>query len=177
MRERNKSSELGAMASVSAKTYEKAVKVIEAAPAPVLEALRNGDISINQAYKEVKNAERKAEIQRQVKELEQKPLKEPDGLFNVIVIDPPWAYGTNYDAVGRRCANPYPEMTQEQLKELELPADENCVLFLWTTHKFIFDAKELMDICSFTYRNMLVWDKQIMGMGNLFRMRCEFCLV
>ncbi len=142
------------------------------------EARENDDIvSRSLVLNMIKNEKRKAELQQQIEEIEQKPLIQPEGLFNVIVIDPPWAYGTGYDAAGRRCANPYPEMTQEQLKALVLPADDDCVLFLWTTHKFLWDAKDLMDTWGFTYRNMLVWDKQVMGMGNLFRMRCEFCLV
>ena len=125
----------------------------------------------------IKGEKRKTELQKQINELEQKAPEQPDGLFDVIVMDPPWAYGTSYDADGRRCANPYPEMTQEELKKIQLPAAENCVLFLWTTHKFIWDAKELLDTWKIEYRNILVWDKQVMGMGNLFRMRCEFCLV
>ena len=68
-------------------------------------------------------------------------------------------------------------MTQEELKAIELPAAENCVMFLWTTHKFIQDAFELLKVWGFKYRNMLVWDKKKMGMGDLFRMQCEFCLV
>lgn len=53
----------------------------------------------------------------------------------------------------------------------------DCVLFLWTTHKFIWDAKELLDHWGFDYRCMLVWNKQKLGTGNLIRMQCEFCLI
>lgn len=142
------------------------------------EARENDDIvSRSQVLKKIKTKKRKAELQRQIQEIEQNTPEVPDGLFDVIVMDPPWAYGTKYNAEGRRVANPYPEMTQEQLKAIQLPAADNCVLFLWTTHKFIWDAKELLNHWGFEYRNMLVWDKQLMGMGNLFRMRCEFCLV
>ena len=142
------------------------------------EARENDDIvSRSLVLNMIKGEKRKTELQKQINELEQKAPEQPDGLFDVIVMDPPWAYGTSYDADGRRCANPYPEMTQEELKKIQLPAAENCVLFLWTTHKFIWDAKELLDTWKFEYRNILVWDKQVMGMGNLFRMRCEFCLV
>lgn len=144
----------------------------------IAEARENDDIvSRSSVLNKIKQVKREADIQRQILELEHHAPEVPDGLFDVIVMDPPWAYGTGYDADGRRCANPYPEMTQDELKALDLPASDNCVLFLWTTHKFIWDAKELLDVWGFSYRNMLVWDKQVMGMGNLFRMRCEFCLV
>jgi N6-adenosine-specific RNA methylase IME4 len=39
------------------------------------------------------------------------------------------------------------------------------------------DAKELLDEWGFEYRSMFVWDKQKIGMGNLVRMQCEFCLM
>jgi N6-adenosine-specific RNA methylase IME4 len=125
----------------------------------------------------IKNEQRKEMIQRQVEEIEKGNIEKPDGLFDVIAIDPPWNYGTSFDADGRRVANPYPEMSQEQLKALEIPAKDNCVMFLWTTQKFIWDAKELLDTWGFTYRSMIVWDKEKIGMGDLIRMQCEFCLV
>lgn len=125
----------------------------------------------------IKKEQRKELIQRQVEEIEKGNIEKPDGLFDVIAIDPPWNYGTSFDADGRRVANPYPEMTQEQLKALEIPAKANCVMFLWTTQKFIWDAKELLDTWGFTYRSMIVWDKEKIGMGDLIRMQCEFCLV
>ena len=144
----------------------------------IAEARENDDIvSRSLVLNKIKQAKREKELQRQISEIEQHSPELPDGLFDVIVMDPPWAYGTPYDADGRRCANPYPEIKQEELKAIELPASENSVLFLWTTHKFIWDAKELLDTWGFSYRNILVWDKKVMGMGNLLRMRCEFCLV
>ena len=46
--------ELGSMAGVSGKTYEHAVAVMETAPAPVVEAARKNDLSINAAYQVTK---------------------------------------------------------------------------------------------------------------------------
>lgn len=143
----------------------------------IQEARENDDV-VSRAFVlgKIKQAKREEHIQKQVEEIE-KGVETPDGLFDVIAIDPPWNYGTEYNASGRRVANPYPEMTQEELKAIEIPAADNCVMFLWTTHKFIWDAKELLDAWGFEYRSMLVWDKQKIGMGNLIRMQCEFCLV
>lgn len=139
--------------------------------------LISGNVSINEAYQAVKKEERQQLIQKQVEEIEQGNIEKPTGLFDVISIDPPWNYGTAFDAAGRRVANPYPEMNQEQLKALDIPAKDNCVMFLWTTQKFIWDAKELLDAWGFTYRAMLVWDKEKIGMGDFIRMQCEFCLI
>jgi N6-adenosine-specific RNA methylase IME4 len=129
------------------------------------------------AIREVQKEERRDYIKEQKRQIEESPPVALPTKYNVIVIDPPWAYGTQYDPAGRRVANPYPEMSQSELLALALPSAEDCVMFLWTTHRFIWDAKELMDKWGFTYRSMIVWDKEKIGMGDLFRMQCEFCIV
>jgi len=138
----------------------------------IVEKIVNGK-SVADVMREQKNAEKQANIENLCKQ----EAKMPDGTFHCIVIDPPWNYGTTYDADGRRVANPYPEMTQEELKELDIRAKDDCVLFLWTTQRFIWDAKELLEQWGFEYRSILVWDKEKMGMGDLLRMQCEFCLI
>ena len=168
---------LAKVAGVSHDTIAKVEKIEAKAPIEIKQKLRRGDISINQAYNSIKNEERKELIQKQVEEIEKGNIEKPTGLFDVIAMDPPWNYGTTYSAEGRRVANPYPEMAQDQLKTMDVPAKDNCVMFLWTTHKFIWDAKELLDTWGFTYRAMLVWDKEKIGMGDLVRMQCEFCLI
>ena len=67
-------------------------------------------------------------------------------------------------------------MSQDELLKLKIPFSKDCVLFLWTTHAFIWNAKELMDLWGFTYKATIVWDKEKIGMGAWLRMQCEFCL-
>lgn len=130
-----------------------------------------------EAQKEAKKVERKNYIEAQREAINSGEVKLPEGKFEVIAIDPPWNYGREYDPENSRVANPYPEMSQEQLLELEIPSANDSIIFLWTTHKFIFDAKELLDNWGFDYKATLVWNKEKMGMGAWFRMQCEFCLV
>ncbi len=156
--------------------------VIEKKATPeVKEQLLEGNISINKAYTEIKKAEKIKSRETKIAEIKEKieteNIKTPDGLFDVIAIDPPWDYGRKYDPETSRVANPYPEMSQEELKQIEIPAKDNSVMFLWTTHKFLFNAKELLDVWGFDYKACLVWNKEKMGMGAWFRMQCEFCLV
>jgi N6-adenosine-specific RNA methylase IME4 len=133
--------------------------------------------AIKQEQAQVKKEARRDVINAQVEAISQGTLEQPQGLFDVIAIDPPWNYGREYDPDTSRVANPYPEMTQEQIKAIELPANDDAVLFLWTTHQFLFDAKELLDHWGFTYKATMVWDKERIGMGAWLRMQCEFCLV
>lgn len=173
----NTQQEIAKAAGVSHDTIAKVEKIEAQATPEIKAALKSGDISINAAYNKVQQAKRKADIQQQVDDLEQQVIEQPEGLFDVIVIDPPWKYGTQLLAEAYRVANPYPEMSQDEIKAIDLPAADNCVIFLWTTHKFIWDAKELLDHWGFNYRSMLVWNKEQLGTGNLIRMQCEFCLI
>jgi N6-adenosine-specific RNA methylase IME4 len=157
------------------------------APEEVKEKLRTGEVSINQAYKEIKKEEKKIErvelIQKQIEDIEEGLLPDLVGLFDVVSVDPPWPYEgeskniTSFDSVGRRVANPYPEMSIEQIKNIELPLMDNAVVLLWTTHKFLPDAFEILKEWKIDYKATLVWNKEKIGMGVWFRMQCEFCLV
>jgi N6-adenosine-specific RNA methylase IME4 len=149
--------------------------------------LRTGEVSINQVYQEIKKEEKKAErielIEQQIEDIEQGKLPELKGLFNVISVDPPWPYEgeskktTSFDSVGRRVANPYPEMSITDIKKIKMPLMEDSVVLLWTTHKFLPDAFEILKEWGMDYKATLVWNKEKIGMGAWFRMQCEFCLV
>ena len=128
-------------------------------------------------FKDVAREARAESIEEQKQAIKAGTAVVPVGVFDVVVIDPPWAYGREYDPETSRVANPYPEMNQDQLLELNPPFADNCVLFLWTTHAFIWDAKRLADRWGFTYKATVVWNKQKIGMGRWLRMQCEFCLV
>ncbi len=124
-----------------------------------------------------KKKTRDQEIEDQRQAIESGDANLPEGVFEVVVMDPPWDYGGNYDPVGHRGACPYPEMTQAEILAMAPPFADDSVLFLWTTHKFIWDAKSLIDEWGFEYKATLVWDKEKMGIGHWFRMQCEFCLL
>jgi N6-adenosine-specific RNA methylase IME4 len=177
----DKYKEMAKVAGVGHDTIAKVKKIEQEAAPEVKQKLLIGEMSINEAYQDIKKEKAKIErteyIEKQRQDIQAGTHTLPAGKFEVICIDPPWNYKTQYDAGGRRVANPYPEMTQEELKQLTIPASDDCIMFLWTTHKFIFDAKELLDHWGFSYRNILVWNKEQIGMGDLFRMQCEFCLI
>jgi N6-adenosine-specific RNA methylase IME4 len=151
------------------------------------EKVLNNEMTINQAYQEIKKEEKKAErievIQKQIEDIESGILPELKGLYDVVSIDPPWPYEgnnksiTSFDAVGRRVANPYPEMSIQEIKEIELPLMNDAVVLLWTTHKFLPDAFDILKTWGLEYKATLVWNKEKIGMGAWLRMQCEFCLI
>jgi N6-adenosine-specific RNA methylase IME4 len=176
----NTQKEIAKAAGVSTGQVGMAEQLIKKAP-ELWEKAKAGEVSIAGAYKEVKKAEKKTEREQQIadqrKAIESGAIDMPQGVFEVVAMDPPWNYGREYDPDGSRVANPYPEMAQAELLALEPPFAKDCALFLWTTHAFIWDAKQLMDKWGFTNKATLVWDKQKIGMGAWLRMQCEFCLV
>lgn len=176
--------------SIKAKASEYAAKVVSVSPRMVeyakeikaknpeaFERVKSGEVTVNEVLKEIKKEKRKADIDKQKEDIKTGAIKMPSGVFEVIAMDPPWNYGREYDPDGSRVANPYPEMCQAELLELEPPFAKDCVLFLWSTHAFIWDAKQLLDKWGFSYKATLVWDKEKIGMGSWLRMQCEFCLV
>jgi N6-adenosine-specific RNA methylase IME4 len=179
--------ELAKIASVGEQTIAR-VKVIEAKASEEVKAqLSTGEVSINQVYQDIKKEEKKAErielIEQQIEDIEQGLLPELEGLFDVISVDPPWPYEgesknvTSFDSVGRRVANPYPEMSIQQIKEINIPLMEDGVVLLWTTHRFLPDAFDILKEWGLDYKATLVWNKEKIGMGAWFRMQCEFCIV
>jgi len=144
----------------------KDAKVILSSASDLVQKIEAGEMTVCQA-------KRKISIQAQIENIGK--LKPIEGLFDIIVIDPPWPYGGEYDERRHRATSPYPEMPIEELRLLKLPARENCILWLWTTEKFLCEARELLKIWGFEYRGLLVWDKQRMGMGIFLRRQCEFC--
>ena len=180
--------ELAKVANVSHDTIAK-VKVIEAkAPEEIKAKLSTGEVSINQVYQDIKKEEKKEERDKKIEDvkakIESENLVTPNKKYHVIGIDPPWAYeekggfsSADYDSESNRGAVDYPTMTVEQIKKIELPAAEDCVLFLWTTHAFLKDSFDLVEEWGFKYKATLVWDKVKMGLGRTVRMQVEFCLI
>lgn len=144
----------------------------------------SGKKKMKDVKKEKKKKERKQQIEKVKQKIEQENLVAPEKKYHVIAIDPPWAYNEKggfssdqYDAESNRGAVDYPTMTIQQIKKIDLPAAEDCVLFLWTTHAFLRDSFEILERWGFEYKATIVWDKIKMGIGRTIRMQVEFCLL
>jgi len=101
--------------------------------------------------------------------------------YQIIYADPPWPVRKIIRKVRpNQVAMDYPTMEMYDIKKLggkiaPYYAD-NCVLFLWTTHGFLYKAFEVMTRWGFKYQRTITWDKQN-GMCLFgFHHRTEFCL-
>ena len=156
---------------VGSATASKVKKILDQAPEEIKQKLREGspNININKAYQDIRREEKKEEIKLN-------PVEIPKGKFNVIYTDPPWKY-KHSKTKSREIENQYPTMDLEDIKKMEIPADENSVLFLWSTAPKLKEALEVMESWGFEYKTCAVWDKQTIGMGYWFRNQHELLLV
>lgn len=169
--------ELAKVAGVSHDTIAKVEKIEKTASPEVKAKLQSGDMSINQAYQTIRRAEKEAIRENERQENAEKietlasPL-EAQGLFQTIVIDPPWDWGDEGDVNQFGRAKPdYSTMPIDEIEQLPISkiADDNCHLYLWVTNRSLPKAFRLIEAWGFRYVTCLTWVKPSIGMGNYFR--------
>jgi len=116
--------------------------------------VRRGDVTPNKGLQQIK-AEMKAEKEK-TEAQSVKTAKIPQGKFNVIVSD-------NY---------PYADIAHKRI-----PADEDSILFLWSSASSLMESLELMNLWGFEYKSCAVLDKEIKGSGSLFLTSHDLLLV
>lgn len=92
-------------------------------------------------------------------------------------MDPPWPIEPMV-LKKYKLSVPYPTMSLEEIEQLPICdiSDDNCALFLWTTHSFLPDALHLAKKWNFKFYCLLTWDK-VSGLTHqgIFR-RTEFVI-
>ena len=110
-----------------------------------------------------------------VQHVEQEPIiSPPDGKYDVIVVDPPWPCESD---VVLGTVHHYRPMTLEQIESLEIPAADDCVLWLWALNNLIHEAYHVLDAWGFTPRTVLTWVKNRFGTGYWLRGQTEQCIL
>ena len=56
-------------------------------------------------------------------------------------------------------------------------AQDDCVLWLWTTNAFMRRAFECIDAWGFEEKTILTWDKELLGLGDWLRNVTEHCIL
>lgn len=108
----------------------------------------------------------------------------PEGPFDCILADPPWAYRCNRPPLAelRPCHHrgEYPQsvdhyydtMPAEQIRDLPVKdiAAGDSALFLWATNPLLPEALSVLRAWGFRYKTILTWEKENgKGMGYWFR--------
>ena len=136
--------------------------------------VEQGEIKMADAVREIK----RAEVIESLESVEAREQKALEGIYDVIVIDPPWPMQKiERDVAPNQVAFEYPTMSEAEMAEMKMPAADDCHMWLWTTHKFLPMALRLAEQWGFKYVCNFVWHKpggfQPIGLPQY---NCEFAL-
>lgn len=108
----------------------------------------------------------------------------PTNKYNIIVIDPPWDIKKlTHKARPNQTTMDYSTLSIEEIKELPISsiADDECLCFLWTIQKYLYDSKEILESWGFNLLLTMVWEKTYGRSAGMplygFRWNAEFILV
>lgn len=108
------------------------------------------------------------------------PIALPEGKYRTIVIDPPWPIEKILREVRPNQFDiDYPTMTIDEIKALPIQdkADENgCHIYLWTTHKFLPTAFDILEAWGARYQCLLTWVKNVGMTPFSWMYSTEHCL-
>jgi N6-adenosine-specific RNA methylase IME4 len=154
-------------------------KVWKEATPEIKEQVLTGEVSINQAYKDIKKVEARVERVNKIVEISQgNQTLEGIGKFPVIYADPPWRYEFA-ETENREIENHYPTMTLDDICAMDISeiSTDDSILFMWATSPKLEDALRVINAWGFAYVTCAIWDKEKIGMGYYFRQQHELLLV
>ncbi len=90
--------------------------------------------------------------------------------YRTIVADPPWMYDEGTPDWGKSQGThplPYSMMSVEEISDLPVVdlAAPGSILFLWTTNRYLWDARDIAYGWGFEPSNVIVWCKEPIGQG------------
>jgi N6-adenosine-specific RNA methylase IME4 len=154
------------LAGTAARTAQDVITVHDHDPV-LFERVVQGELAAHTAASKVRRAKRDAAIPP--------PPPLPEGPFELILADPPWSFGSPDSDYAPE--QHYPCMTIDQIKQMIVPAAEDCVLFLWAVNTLLPEALEVLKAWGFSYRSCAVWVKPSIGPGVWLRQRHEPLLI
>lgn len=105
-------------------------------------------------------------------------------MYQVIVVDPPWdVKKLTHKARPKQIGIDYSTMSVSEIASLDIGslADKQCWCFLWTTQKFLFESKDILNGWGFNHLTTMVWEKTYGRSSGMplygFRWNGEFILV
>lgn len=121
---------------------------------------------------------KREEIKATLEDVAAKQVKATAGVYDVIVLDPPWPMEKiERDVRPNQSEFDYPTMSEADLAALKVPCAADCHVWVWTTHKFLPMALRLLDAWALKYVCTFVWHKpggfQPIGLPQY---NCEFAL-
>ncbi len=104
--------------------------------------------------------------------------------YKIIYADPPWHYNDKSKSHGGGAESHYPVMKVSEICELDIPAEKDSVLLMWTTFPQLEESFKVINAWGFKYKTgAFTWVKTTqkgtiyMGMGRHTRANAEVCLL
>jgi hypothetical protein len=184
--------------NVGTRLVESAKKVLKEGTIELQDAVDSGQIAVSVAAKiagldheqqaqiiaDPKPEQAIKKIARQEKEHElaertiTQTMNSAGKLYGVIYADPPWKYETfSENGMDRSADNHYPTMSMFDMLVLDVPAADDCVMFMWATVPMMPEALDLLDTWGFEYKSHIVWIKDRIGTGYWTRNKHELLLI
>ena len=167
-------------AQVSPRYVYEAQKLLDEAP-DMAEQVRDGDITITQAKKYVRECKQREDAKRYSEQVASLPPLQKE--YNIIYTDVPWAYG-GHEYKDAEANKHYATMTVDEictyLQKIQLRIKDNAVLFFWATNPHLEHALEVIKAWGFDYKTNIVWVKTQLkkpGVGFYVRGRHELLLI
>jgi DNA modification methylase len=181
--------ELSKVASVSHDTIAKVKKIQEKAPEEIKAKLATGEVSINQAYKEIKKEEKKANFEQKKAEFE-KPIEiinenqiiiQGDSIqilptlekktFDLLLSDPPYGMDfksgwNNKEKIANDKIQDTTILFENVLKESVPLLKDDAHFYLFGNINFIGKIRPIIEKY-LNLKNILIWDRRVIGMGDL----------
>jgi N6-adenosine-specific RNA methylase IME4 len=127
--------------------------------AGLAERVVNGE-SIKKVYDDLRREKARAELKQSLESIEAQEAKSLAGVYDVIVIDPPWDIKKiERDVAPEQVDLDYPTMSLDEIKALDIPCAEDCHVFLWTTQKFLRPSFDILEAWGLTYVCLFTWLK------------------
>jgi len=156
---------------LSPTTYHRAKTIIQEANDDELKDFKKGNKTVYTIYKNIKTRKKIEQLNKEIRNID--PIT---GEYDVVVIDPPWDMDI-LDQGSWRGGVDYPRMTLDEIKAINIPAKEDCVLWLWATNKYLHEAFHIIEHWGFEQKSVLTWVKDKMGVGVWLRGQTDHCIL
>lgn len=158
------------IAGVSHDTIDKVEKIEQKAPEEIKQKIRDGELTINRVYTDIKRQEIKEKA---------KTVEPPEGKYRIIYADPPWQYSNTMPDYFKEQADHYALMTIDEICKMPIKGitEDNAVLFLWVTAPMIEDSFEVIKSWGFKHKTSFIWDKVKHNLGHYNSVRHELLLI
>jgi DNA modification methylase len=187
----NTQKEIAKIANVSHDTIAKVKKIQSNATPEVKEKLNTGQMSINEAYKEIKKEENEQLKTQKAIEIIEKVYENNTNIFNgncieyiktikdksidCLITDPPYGVDIQFGAYDNQLSRKIENdgnikdaliLLDEMLLNVKSKLKDNAHIYIFCNWK-IYPQFSLIILKHFQIKNLIIWDKLFMGMGDL----------